>query len=449
MGSYTFTKGKDIKLKGAAGDEVSDVLSPRIVAIQPPDFRGLKPRLAVAEGDSVKMGTPVITDKEIDGLCLVSPVSGKVKAINRGLKRALLSVVIENDGKNTAESFPSHAPDKLAKLKKAETIQALLKAGLWPAFRQRPFSKIASPKDEPKSIFVHAVNTEPLAADMAKILDGKEKFFQAGLDVLTGLTAGKVHVCAKSGAKPEILTNAKGVECHTFSGPHPAGNVSTLIQAVDPINKGDIVWYVEAQEVARIGRFFLEGTYPQQVVVALTGEGCAKTGYARTVQGAAIKELLPGTQFEGKRCITGSVLAGREIGADGFIGFYDTQISVVPEGGHRELLGWLMPGAKKYTLSHTYLSAFLPEQEASLDTDENGGHRAIVLNDTYDKYINLDIVTYFLLKAVIAGDIDEAERLGILECDAEDFALCSFACPSKVNVGAIIRRGLDVIEKEG
>ncbi|MBZ0166836.1 MAG: NADH:ubiquinone reductase (Na(+)-transporting) subunit A, partial [Candidatus Omnitrophica bacterium] len=199
----------------------------------------------------------------------------------------------------------------------------------------------------------------------------------------------------------------------------------------------------------RIGQLILDGVYPNQVIVALTGEGCEKNVHARTVQGAAIKDLLPKTDFQGQRCLTGSVFNGRDIGADGFIGFYDTQISVIPEGGRRELLGWLMPGAKKYTLSHTYLSAFLPEQVSSLDTDENGGHRAIVLNDIYDKYTTLDVVTYFLLKAVIAGDVDEAERLGILECDAEDFALCSFACPSKTNVGAIIRRGLDVIEKEG
>lgn len=449
MGTYKFNKGKDIKLKGAVSDEVVDVLSPKTVAIQPPDFRGLKPRLAVKEGDSVKVGTPILTDKEIDGLCLVSPVSGKVKSINRGLKRALLSVVIENDGKNTSEDFKAVKSDQIAKMKREDIIQALMKAGLWPAVRQRPFSKIALPDNEPKSIFVHAINTDPLAANTDKVLAGKERAFQSGLDVLARLTSGKVHVCAKSDTQMDILKNAKGSESHSFSGPHPTGNVSTVIQAVDPLNKGEIIWYVEAQEVARIGQFFTEGAYPQQIVVALTGDGCAKNVYAKTIQGTAIKELLSGTTFDGKRCITGSVLSGREIDADGSVGFYDTQITVIPEGGRRELLGWLAPGFKKYTLSHTFASAFTPEQDVSLDTDENGGHRAIVLNDLYDKYTALDIVTYFLLKAVIAGDIDEAERLGILECDAEDFALSSFACPSKVNVGAIIRRGLDVIEKEG
>lgn len=449
MGKYTFTKGKDIKLKGAVSDDVIKVPSPKLVAVQPPDFRGLKPRLAVQEGDAVKKGSPLLTDKEVDGLCVVSPVSGKVKAINRGHKRALLSVVVENDGKDTAEGFKSYKADQISKIKRDELIQELLAAGLWPMIRQRPFSKIASPAGQPKSIFVHAINTEPLAADVAKVLEGKEKLFQAGIDALTVLTSGKVHICAKEGVQLDVLTGAKGAECHQFSGPHPTGNVSTLIQAVDPINKGDIVWYVEAQDVARIGQFLLDGAYPQEVMVALTGEGCDKNAYARTVQGASLKELLPQTKFEGKRCLTGSVLNGRDIGADGFVGFYDAQVSVIPEGGRRELLGWLMPGAKKYTLSHTYLSAFLPEDTVSLDTDENGGHRAIVLNDTYDKYTTLDIVTFFLLKAVIAGDIDEAERLGILECDPEDFALGTFACPSKVNVGAIIRRGLDVIEKEG
>ncbi len=449
MSSFNIKRGKDIQLKGEARREYIDVLAPQRVAIQPPDFRGLKARVLVKEGEKVQRGSVVIEDKDIDGLNLLSPISGTVKAINRGAKRALLSIVIENDKSNDSRDFKKYSAADIKKLKRKDIVASLLEGGLWPTIRQRPFGKIASPQDKPKSIFVRAINTDPLAADTDFILNDQEKDFQAGLNILTNLTDGKVHLCIKDTANSAALTSAEGVEVHLFSGPHPAGNVGTHIHHVDPINKGDVVWYVEAQDVVRIAQLFSTGQYPNRCVVALTGEGAKDNVYAFTLQGASIKDLLSGTDFAGKRCLTGSVLSGRDVGADGFLGFYDSQITIVPEGGNREFLGWLVPGFKKYTLSHTYASAFLPEKPVSLDTDENGGHRAIVLNHLYDSYVALDVVTYFLLKAILAEDIDEAERLGILECDPEDFALCTFVCPSKVNVGSIIRQGLDIIEKEG
>lgn len=449
MASFNIITGKDIKLRGAARKEYIDVLSPKTVAIQPPDFRGLKPRVLVKEGDSVKRGSVIMEDKAIDGLKLLSPVAGKVKAVNRGAKRALMSVVVENNKSTDAENFKKYDASGISGLKRDEIIQNLLAGGLWPCVRQRPFAKVASPSDMPKVIFVRATNTDPLAADADFILNDQEQDFQNGLDIISKLTDGKTHVCVKNTANSAALTSAKGVEVHLFSGPHPAGNIGTLIHKVDPINKGDIVWYIEAQDVIRIAQLFSTGQYPNRCVVALTGEGVKDNVYAFAITGTSFKDLLSGSKLDGNRCITGSVLSGRDVGQEGFLGFYDSQITVIPEGGTREILGWLVPGFKKYTLSHTYASAFLPEKEVSLDTDENGGHRAIVLNHVYDSYVALDVVTFFLLKAIIAEDIDEAERLGILECDEEDFALCTFACPSKTDVGAIIRRGLDIIEKEG
>jgi len=448
MGKFQTKKGRNIKLKGEARKEIVSISLPKKVAIQPPDFKGLKPRLAAKLDDIVKVGTPILTDKIVDGLKIVSPVSGKVVAVNRGAKRVLLEVVIESDGKQEAEVFQKYTENDIAKISKEDATKLLLDGGLWAVIRQRPFSQIANPAHTPKSIFVHAMNTEPLALDVDTVINGQEKNFQIGLDILTKLTKGSVHVCASSEAKSKALTASKNVQSHTFSGPHPAGNVGTHIHYIDPINKGDVVWFVEAQDVLRIASLFLNGTYPVERMIAITGEGAKNRVYARTVVGAPLSSLLQGSDLGTMRCISGSVLTGRNVGANGFVGFYDSQITIIPEGGQRRLLGWLVPGFNSYTFSHTYASAFLPEREASLDTDENGGHRAMILNHLYDSYTTLDVATYFLLKAIIAGDIDESERLGILECDDEDFALATFACPSKTDVGAIIREGLDAIQRE-
>ena len=449
MGVFKIKKGRNIRLKGAAHKELVDKTGARKAAVQPPDFRGLKPRLAVAEGDRVKVGAPLIVDKEVEGLKLLSPLCGKVTAINRGAKRALLEVVVEADGTQEAESLSFFSPQEIEGATKESITTALLAGGLWPAIRQRPFHKIANPKETPKSIFVRGLNTEPLAPDLDYILKDQEKDFQTGLDILKKLTKGPVHVCAGRQATSKALTASQGVEVHRFSGPHPAGNIGTQIHYVDPILKGDIVWFVEAQDVIRIAQLLTTGKYPTSTIVALTGEGVKNPTYAKTVVGAALSELLGESDLTGQRCITGGCLAGRAVGAQGFVGFYDSQVTVIPEGGKREFLGWLAPGFNKFTFSHTYASSFLGERDVSLDTDEHGGHRAIVLNNVYDRYNALDLCTFFLLRAVIAEDYDEAERLGILECDEEDFALCTFACPSKTDIGGIIRKGLDVIEKEG
>jgi Na+-transporting NADH:ubiquinone oxidoreductase subunit A len=443
---YTIKKGRDIKLKGAAQKQIKDISLPKTVAIQPPDFKGLKPRLVAKLDDIVKVGSTVIIDKVNEAIKILSPVSGKVVAVNRGDKRALLEVVIESDGSQEKIEFAKYDQTNL---KRQDVINGLIEGGLFATIRQRPFSKFAHQENVPKSIFVHATNTEPLAADADVVLEGQEDKFQKGLDLLKILTEGDVHLCVSQDAKSKALTEAKNVSIQKFAGPHPAGNVSTHIFHVDPINKGDIVWYIEAQDVVRIASLFLEGTYPTERIVAVTGDGAKDNYYAKTILGAPLSALLEGSDLEGKRCLTGSILTGRIVGKTGFVGFYDSQIMIMDEGGDRELLGWMLPGVNKHTFSKTFISSFLPEKENSLKANEFGGHRAIVLNNLYDQYVPLDIMTYFLIKAVYCGDLDEAEKLGILECDEEDFALATFACPSKFDVGAIVRDGLDKIEKEG
>lgn len=447
MAEFRIRKGRDIKMKGAASKRTVEVPLPPRAAVQPQDFRGLKPRLSVQPGDVVKVGSPLLTDKTHPDIRIVSPVSGKVAAVNRGEKRALLQIVVETDGRQDAVVFEKMSADDIAKAPREKIIARLLEGGVWPVLRQRPFSRMADPAKEPKSIFVQAMNTEPLAPDVDVILQDKREF-QAGLDVLRRLTRGAVHLCYRKGAASQALTEARDVQKHQFSGPHPSGNVSTHIHCVDPINKGDIVWYVEAQDVVRLARLFLNGTFSPEKVVAVTGEGVDEPVYKKTVIGASIRSLVKDAK-PGMRYISGSVLRGVDVGAEGFLCFYDAQVTAIPRGGDRKLLGWLTPGVHAYTFSRTFVSSFLPEQPASLDSDKKGSDRAIVLNDIYDQYVPLDILVNFLLRAVIGNDIEEAERLGILECDEEDFALCTFACPSKTDVGGIIRGGLDLIEKEG
>ena len=449
MAVFCIKQGKDIRLKGAAEKEIVAMPLPSKAAIQPSDFRGLKPRLCVKVDDVVKAGTPILQDKVYSPIKIVSPVSGKVAAIHRGEKRFLLEIVIEADGRQEAIVFPKFSKEEIRQLTKETVEDLLLESGLWPVIRQRPFSRLAHPEESPKSIFVHAMNTEPLALDVDFILHGREAQFQAGLDILKKLTQGKIYLCAQEGAKSQALTEAQGVEIHYFSGPHPAGNAGTHIHYLDPVHKGDHVWYVEAQDVLRIASLFLEGVYPAERIVAVTGEGAAKRIYAKTIVGAPLSLLLAESRLEGMRCISGSILTGKDVGPGGYLRFYDSQVTVIPEGGQRKFLGWLSAGFDKYTFSKTFASSFLPQGEASLTTDKHGSDRAIVLNSVYDRLVALDIMTYFLVKAVYGEDIEEMERLGILECDEEDFALCTFACPSKTDVGAMIRQGLDLIEREG
>jgi Na+-transporting NADH:ubiquinone oxidoreductase subunit A len=449
MEFITVKKGKNIPLIGKADKRIEDLPLPDRVAMKPPDFRGLQVRVLVKAGDAVRVGTPILEDKKNTDIKIVSPVSGKIADVHRGEKRALLEVVIATDGLQNQADLPSLPREDVMSLNREDIIRRLLAGGVWPCIRQRPFSRVADPNDTPKSIFIHAMSTDPLSLDIDFVLRERDAEFQAGVNIIKKLTPGDVFLCCKSHAGSRALTETKGVRIYGFSGPHPTGNVSTHIHYLDPLKKGDIVWYIRAEDVLRVASLFLCNMFSPERFVALAGEGATKRVYKKSTIGAPVTHLLEGDIKEGMRYISGSVLSGTKVGAKGYLSFYDSQITVIPEGGRRRFLGWLMPGFDRYTFSKAFASAFCDRPEVSLDADEHGGHRAIVLNDIYDDYVPLDIMTYFLIKAVVAEDIEEAERLGILECDEEDFALCTFACPSKTDVGGIIRKGLDLIEKEG
>lgn len=450
MNRYYIRKGKDLKILGVARPECVVLPLPKTIAIYPLEFKGLKPRVVVKPDEAVKVGDLLIEDKNGTGICVTSPVSGKVIAVNRGERRVLVNVVIQTDGKQEQVSLKTVSETS----SREECVNALLKSGLWPALRQRPFSKISVPTEVPKSIFIKALHTDPLSLDLGSVLDGQEVVLQAGLDLVRKLTDGDVHLCYGSEAESSVLKEAQNVKHQIFSGPHPAGNVSTFLHNVDPINKGEIIWYMDVQDVLRYGVFALEGRYSADRVVAVTGEGVSKghRQYVRTIIGAPIQECVQGEVLQkDHRYLSGSLLSGFDAGYNGFVRFYDSQIHVLPDFPQRKLLRFFRPGFNEYTFSHTYAGTFLGKnrQETSLDTSVNGSNRAIVVNDVFDKYVPLDIYTFFLLKAIMVREWDEAEKLGLLECDPEDFALAAFACPSKTDVMGLIAQGLDSIEREG
>ncbi len=444
--TYKIKKGFNIKLLGEAEKTVVDLNAKRF-AIKPPDFIGCFPKMLVKEGDDVKSGTPLFYDKNREELKFSSPVSGKVKEIVRGAKRKLLHVVIEEDGKNEAIDF---GKTDIGSVDKETIVEKMLASGVWPMIRQRPYAVIANPKDEPKAIFVSAFDTSPLAADFDLIVHGHGKEFQAGLDVLAKLTNGKIHlnVDAKN-TTSKVFLNSKNVQINHFSGPHPSGNVSVHVSRIDPINKGEVIWYTGPQEVITIGKLFLEGKFDSRRIIALAGSEVLHPKYYKTHMGARIINMISGNETGGhNRYISGNVLTGTKIDKDGFVGFYDSMVTVIPEGDHYEFFGWIKPGLNKFSFSYTFLSRLFPNKKFRVDTNLHGGVRGYVMTGKMEKVFPFDIYPLQLIKAILVEDIDLMENLGIYEIDAEDFALCEVIDTSKTNIQDIVRNGLELIRKE-
>jgi Na+-transporting NADH:ubiquinone oxidoreductase subunit A len=441
------TKGVDIKLKGTADRVYANIAQSQYYAVKPSDFHLLIPKLIVKVGDSVKAGDILFHDKNMERIKFTSPVSGVVSDIVRGAKRKILDVVIEADSE--IEYKPFEKID-LASLNRDSIIQNLLISGLWPVIRQRPFSTIANPNEEPKAIFISAFDSAPLGPDNDFIFHGDTDLFQLGLDIVSQLSNGATHLNIDGNSNSaKVFSNAQGVQINRIYGPHPSGNVGVQIHHIDPINKGDVVWYIAPQDVLAIARFFKDGKYDASKIVALTGAKVKKPRYHRIIQGMSIAPMITDNLLDGdKRFVSGNVLTGTQINQDGFIGFYDFQISVITEGNYSEFLGWLLPGFHKYSLSRTFFSWINRKTEYDLDSNTHGEERAFVMTGQYEKYMPIDIFPVHLIKSILIEDIELMENLGIYEVDPEDFALCEFACTSKIPVQKIIRRGLDLIKKE-
>ena len=443
-------KGLDVNLRGRAEKQTVQIPLASEYAVSPLDFAGVTPKLLVKAGDTVKAGTPLFFNKADERVLFTSPVSGTVSAVNRGEKRLVLNVTIAADAKQTYEEF--NVPDP-ATASRDEIVSLLLKSGLWPMIIQRPYGVIANPSDTPKAVFVSAFDSAPLAPDYNYVLASEKKNVQTGLNVLARLTDGKVHLSMRAGVESDSL-QYKGVETHLFEGKHPVGNVGVQINHIDPVNKGERVWTVNIQSVAIIGRFFNEGRVDMSKTIAVVGSEVMQAKYCRIINGAPIASILkdniqPQAEGESVRIISGNVLSGVKSSHDGFINFYADMLSVIPEGNHHELLGWIMPRFDKFSVSKTYFSWLFPKKAYNLDTNLNGGERPFVVTGLYEKYLPMDIYPTYLLKAVLAEDIDKMESLGIYEVIEEDLALCEFVDPSKIEMQAILRKGINLMIKEG
>jgi Na+-transporting NADH:ubiquinone oxidoreductase subunit A len=441
-------RGLNIRLRGIAEKIIIKSSHAGLYGVKPPDFHGLIPKLDVSVGQEVKAGTSLFHNKHRPEIRFTSPVSGVVKSVNRGERRRILEVVIERTGDDIRyESFARGNPLDMTK---DEVAANLLNSGLWPAVRQRPYDVIANPGDEPKSIFVSAFDTAPLAPDYDFIVRESETEFQTGINALTKLTTGKIHlnICAEYPAS-RVFTEAKNVQLNLFTGPHPAGNVGVQIHHIDPINKGDVVWYLSPQDIISIGRLFLNGIYDPSKIIALTGSEVLKPRYFRLISGSSISNIVrDNITEECPRYISGNVLTGNKIQHDGYLGYYDSQVTVIPEGFHHEFLGWAMPGYNKYSASRTFWSWLAPGKKYRLDTNLNGGRRPLLITGQYEQVLPMDIYPMQLIKAILVEDIDLMENLGIYEVAPEDFALCEFVCVSKTEIQKIIRDGLDLMIKE-
>ena len=441
-------RGLNIKLAGEAGKVFSNIPLPETFAIKPPNFIGITPKLLVQQGDEVQAGTPLFFDKNNEAIKFCSSVSGEVIEIIRGAKSQIMEIKILADKEISYADFNKANPNELSR---EEIIRLLLNSGVWPFIRQRPFGIIANPDDIPESIFISAFDSNPLAPDYNFIIKGNEADFQTGLDAVKKLTNGKIHLNINADStKATAFTNVKGVEINQISGPHPAGNVGVQIHHIDPVNKGELVWYLNPQDIVIIGRLFNQGKFDATRIIALTGSQIKNPQYFKTITGSAVKNMIAesGLKDGENRIISGNVLTGNKISADGYLDFYDSQLTVIPEGHEYEFMGWLAPGFNKFSMSRAFFSWLTPNKKHELNSNLHGEERPFVITGEYEKVLPMDIYPVQLLKSILIEDVEMMEKLGIYEVVEEDFALCEFVCTSKIESQDIIRRGIDIIRKE-
>jgi Na+-transporting NADH:ubiquinone oxidoreductase subunit A len=442
-------RGMDIPIQGSPQQVIADAPAPRAVAVVGYDYVGMKPTMEVREGDRVKVGQLLFTDKKTPGVRYTAPACGVVAAINRGAKRVLQSVVIDIDG-DDAEEFPAVAADGVAALDAPTIRKQLVQSGQWTALRTRPYSKVPAPDAEAADIYITAMDTHPLAADPAVVIAEQTDAFRVGQDILAKLTSGKVYLCSAAGAEV-ARGSAANIEPAQFAGPHPSGLAGTHIHFLGGAAAGKVVWTVGYQDVIAIGHLFLDGRLYTQRVIALAGPQVENPRLLRTRLGVDLEALCAGELKTGdNRIISGSVLGGRKVsGATSYLGRYHNQVSVLVEGRHRDFLGWLSPGFNKHSNLGIYFTSFFGTKPLAMTTTTNGSERAMVPVGSYENVMPLDILPTHLLRALIVGDTESAQALGCMELEEEDLALCSYVCPGKYEYGPILRDNLTRIEKEG
>ncbi|WP_296638441.1 Na(+)-translocating NADH-quinone reductase subunit A [Polaribacter sp.] len=437
-------KGLDIKLIGVAEKTTTNSSLSSVYSVQPEDFHGITPKLVAKEGAEVKAGDTLFYEKSDERILFSSPVSGKVTDVIRGARRRVMAVKIAAD---TTQIHKDFGIKDASKMSAEEVKNHLFSSGCWPFIKQRPYDVVANPDQAPKAIFISAYATAPLAADLEYTLAGKDAELQTAITAISKLTEGKVHVSVGANS---MFENLSGLEIHKVSGPHPSGNVGTQIAAIDPINKGEVVWVVTPQDLVVIGELLLTGKLNLQRTIALTGSQFEKPQYITAIAGASISDVTANNlNNDNTRVISGNVLSGKQLEIDGFLGYYDNQITAIPEGDDYEFFGWNKPVFDKISPSRALTFSWLtPNKKYDLNTNTNGEHRAFVVTGSYENVFPLDIYPMQLLKAFMIQDLDEMEALGGYEVAPEDFALTEFICVSKQPHQKIIREGLDLMRQE-
>lgn len=438
-------KGLDLKLKGEAENTLSVVSRSKVYAINPSDFHGMTPKMVVKEGAKVKAGEVIFYSKHDESVKFVSPVTGTIQEITRGEKRVILQILIAADSQDVHVEHSKRNPKDLSP---QEVKEQLLASGCWPFINQRPYDVIANSADSPKAIFVSGINSAPLAGDLNFTLAGKKEFLKAGFEALAKLTTGKVHVTTRSNAA--FMPETDAITLHKGEGVHPIGLVSTQIAKIDPINKGEKVWTLQIEDVAVIGELFLTGKFNLERKVALTGTGFEKPSYVTVIAGAQMSDVVASNLKEGNyRIISGNVLTGDKKSKENSLGYYHSQVTVIPEGDDYDFFGWNLPRPNKFSIYRAGMFSFLtPNKKYDLNTNTNGEHRGFVLTGKYEKVFPLDIYPMELLKSILVRDIDQMEALGIYEVAPEDFALTEYVDVSKQDHQKIIRAGLDMMINE-
>ena len=446
-------KGFDINLIGKADNTVKELDPSVTFAIKPSDFHGLyRPKLLVKVGDNVQAGTPLFHERSDERILYTAPVSGEIIEIVRGEKRKILAVLILADKEIESKKFQAYSPSNIKGIKKQEAKDQLLASGAWINIIQRPYGCVADPDDIPKSIFISTFDSAPLAPDYSFVLKGQETYFQTGVDILKKFTSGLVHVNINKGLSlATFYSRTENAQFNYFLGKHPMGNVGIQIHHIDPICKGEVVWTIHPIGVAQIGKLFLEGFYDTSKLVAMTGSQLKEPAYIKTYPGANIEKLLTNNTKEGEmRFISGNVLTGENVEKNGYMGYYHSQITVIPEGNKEEFLGWIKPSVNKLSFYRAFgILSFLKNKKKGyeVDTNEHGEHRNFVISGAFEKVLPMDILPTYLFKAILAQDYDEMEALGIYELIEEDVALCEFIDVSKNPLQEILREGIEFIKQ--
>ena len=436
------SKGVDIKLVGKAEEKLGAIES-ATVALKPTDFHGIIPKLEVKEGDEVKAGTPLFHDKSNNNIKFVSPVSGEVAAVIRGAKRRILEVRVLADKETKFEEFNVSGA---ASADKAGIIEILQNGGQWPLIKKRPFDVMADSNEEAKAIFISAFDSSPLAPDYNFILKDRTADLQAGINALAKLTKGAVNIVTRG--DKGVFGGLSNCTIHSIAGPHPAGNVGVQMHHIEPLNKGEVVWTLNAQDLAAMGSFLNTGKIQNTRVIAVTGAEVKAPQYYTVVLGSSAESIAKGNINDGARFISGNVLTGDKVEDAGYMGYYHHQVTAICEDHEAEFFGWVAPGFDKFSLSKTFFSWAMPNKKYNLGTGVHGEERAFVMTGQYEKVFPFDIYPVQLLKSIIINDIEQMENLGIYEVAPEDFALCEFGCTSKINSQEIVRNGLDLIKSE-